>query len=65
MDQRDDLNVMHLFYIHKTFPAGFDPQQFQRITFGAIQHDGILVDIWRVLFIKLVMEKMDSGHLIN
>lgn len=61
MDRRDDLNVMRLFYIHKTSPAGFDPQQFQRITFDAIQHDGILVDIWRILFIKFVMEKMDAG----
>jgi hypothetical protein len=61
MDRRDDLNVMRLFYIHKTSPAGFDPQQFQRIAFDALRHDGILVDIWRVLFIKLVMEKMDAG----
>ncbi|CAM3022836.1 hypothetical protein JHFBIEKO_3123 [Methylobacterium mesophilicum] len=59
MDLRDDLSLMRLFYEHKTSSAGFDLQRFQRVDFDRINHDGVLVDIWRILFIKLVMEKLN------
>ncbi|MBE7202573.1 MAG: hypothetical protein INR70_32885 [Parafilimonas terrae] len=63
-DSRDDLTILRLFYAHKTAPAGFDPDQFQALDVAKIRHDGVLADIWRVLFIKFVMEKMEfCAHL--